>query len=182
MENFIKPIDGYEGLYSIDRDGVVYSHGRNGTRGGICRQWTSASGYPVVYLSKDDKSKTLKVHRLVAKAFIPNPDNKPQVNHKDGNKLNYSIDNLEWCTAQENIRHAHELGLSVHAKGYKAKDSRLTQGQRMQVVVMYAIEQLGQNDIASRFNVSQATISLVIREYLRNHLIDAGLAIDAATV
>jgi subtilase family serine protease len=52
---------------------------------------------------------TLKVHKLVANAFIPNPDNKPQINHKDGNKANNHISNLEWCTQLENNRHAHQL-------------------------------------------------------------------------
>lgn len=74
-------------------------------------------GYKAVYIM----SKTLMVHRLVAKHFIPNPDNKPFVNHIDGNKLNNDVSNLEWCTCAENNAHARATGLHVQAKGYTPK-------------------------------------------------------------
>ena|SRR5690606_8810180 len=80
-------------------------------------------GYAYVHLSSGDfPSKRFKecVHRLVAKTFIANPENKPQVNHKDGNKLNNNLDNLEWVTPSENIQHAHDTGLISIKKG---KDS-----------------------------------------------------------
>ncbi len=66
----------------------------------------------------DDKSigKTYKIHRLVAKAFIPNPNNLPQVNHKDGNKENNCINNLEWCSNKENMEHSYRIGLRDKAK------------------------------------------------------------------
>ena len=67
--------------------------------------------YLAVDLVIKDKRKMHKIHRLVAMAFIPNPENKPQVNHKDGNKLNNHIDNLEWATAKENQQHAWDTGL-----------------------------------------------------------------------
>ena len=69
----------------------------------------TSKGYLRVPLYKDGKRKWHKVHRLVANAFIPNPDNKPQVNHKDGNKLNNSITNLEWVTDEENKEHYKQI-------------------------------------------------------------------------
>lgn len=68
-------------------------------------------GYPGVKLLLSGGEKYVYIHRAVAEAFIPNPDNKPQVNHKDGNKQNSSVDNLEWCTAKENMHHAIITGL-----------------------------------------------------------------------
>jgi hypothetical protein len=68
-------------------------------------------GYPVCSLVKDGKVHLATLHRLVAKAFIPNPYNLPQINHIDGNKANCSISNLEWCTPRHNMLHARETGL-----------------------------------------------------------------------
>jgi len=73
----------------------------------------NARGYPSVYLRRDGKPVMKSVHRLLAIAFIPNPDNLPQVNHMDGNKCNNSLDNLEWCTAAHNMQHAYRTGLAV---------------------------------------------------------------------
>ena len=70
-----------------------------------------ARGYPVVSFKKDGRSYLRTVHILMARTFISNPLNKPQVNHIDGNKLNYSLSNLEWCTARENVIHARRNGL-----------------------------------------------------------------------
>lgn len=66
-------------------------------------------GYCRVGLHDNNKFKLCVVHRLVAKAFIPNPDNKPQINHKDGNPSNNAVDNLEWCTSKENVRHSFDV-------------------------------------------------------------------------
>ena len=78
-------------------------------------------GYLCVDLYKNGKRSTKKVHRLVADAFIPNPKRKPCVNHKDGNKLNNSFDNLEWVTSKENCRHAWKNGLATPSYGMKGK-------------------------------------------------------------
>lgn len=73
------------------------------------------------YYSVVVRKKTHMLHRLVAQAFVPNPDNKPIVNHKDGNKLNNHYSNLEWCTIAENNAHARATGLHIQAKGHKIK-------------------------------------------------------------
>ena len=74
-------------------------------------------GYLTVRLSKKGKDSTIYVHRLLGFAFIPNPDAKPMINHKDGNKLNNSISNLEWVTHAENMKHAYLIGLVINLPG-----------------------------------------------------------------
>lgn len=92
-----KLIEGCPG-YAITSDGQVWSFKTNK----YLKQKIDRYGYPCVSLSINNKNKTMTVHRLVAEAFIPNPDNKPTVNHKDENKLNNSVNNLEWMTVAEN--------------------------------------------------------------------------------
>lgn len=75
------------------------------------------------------KNICFKVHRLVAEAFIPNPGRKPEVNHKDGNKANNRIENLEWCTNKENISHAIDYGLIVGKRGIDNCNAKLTMEQ-----------------------------------------------------
>lgn len=89
-----KPIKGYEGLYYITESGEVYSSIQNKW----LKQTINPNGYPMVGLQGEKKL----VHRLVAEAFIPNPNNLPQVNHKDENKKNSHVNNLEWCTSKYN--------------------------------------------------------------------------------
>jgi hypothetical protein len=110
-----KDINGYEGYYQISNQGNVRSvdrfdgvHDRKGT---IIKPNLKQNGYLQVGLRMHSKRKWIGVHRLVAIHFIENPDNKPQVNHIDGNKQNNTINNLEWVTAKENQNHATKLGL-----------------------------------------------------------------------
>ena len=100
MEEIWKDIEGYEGLYQVSNLGRVKSLRRNI----ILRQGITRNGYEIVNLYKN-KSKYFLIHRLVANVFIPNPNNYPIVNHKDENKLNNCVDNLEWCTQKYNINY-----------------------------------------------------------------------------
>jgi len=99
-----KDIKGYEGFYQVSNLGKIKSLPRNNTikQSKILKNGYSRKGYCIVNLSKNNKVKSYRVHRLVAQAFIPNPNNYPDVNHKDENKLNNSVDNLEWCDSQYN--------------------------------------------------------------------------------
>ena len=112
-----KPIIGYEGKYEISDDGIVYSlarKSRNGKHIGdrILKGGEYPNGYRYVILTDDNRNETRCMnHRLVAEAFIPNPKKLPFVNHIDGDKKNNHVDNLEWCTHLENVRHAIRTGL-----------------------------------------------------------------------
>ena len=98
-----KDIEGYKGLYQVSNKGRVKR--LLGTSERILRPVIKSSGYLKVVLCKNGRVKQFQLHRLVANAFIPNLDNKPQVNHLDENKLNNCVYNLEWATAKENINH-----------------------------------------------------------------------------
>jgi Mn-dependent DtxR family transcriptional regulator len=114
-----RPVLGYEGLYEVSNYGEVKSLTRKRSCGKgfyyqeerILKQTFTTTGYKKVELSKDGKRKSLKVHRLVAIAFIPNPFNKEEVNHIDGDKINNNVNNLEWVTSSENSIHAIKTGL-----------------------------------------------------------------------
>ena len=100
MDEIWCDIEGYEGLYQISNKGHVKSLKCGKER--ILKPGWNAGGYLKVHLFKNAAAQDRLVHRLVAEAFIPNPENKPQVNHKDENKLNNCVNNLEWSTAKEN--------------------------------------------------------------------------------
>ena len=113
-----RAVSGYEGLYEVSSGGKVrrisgWGNKNNGWRQatGLVKLETHKSGYMRIKLSKNGIRTRYLVHRLVALAFIENPDEKPYVNHKDGNKANNSVDNLEWCTSRENQVHAFATGL-----------------------------------------------------------------------
>lgn len=114
------PIPNYEGLYEVSNFGTVRSLTRTVKIGPNFRTIESQvlkpmfnRGYYQIIVCKNSKHKTLKPHRLVAQLFIPNPQNKPEVNHRDANKLNNRVDNLEWNTSQENSLHSVKLGLRI---------------------------------------------------------------------
>lgn len=103
-----KDIEGYEGKYQISNLGRVKSL-QNKNSHKLLKICTDTSQYSYVCLSLHGKVKNHRVHRLVAKAFIPNPENKPQVNHKDEDKTNNCVGNLEWVTAKENCNHGTRI-------------------------------------------------------------------------
>lgn len=111
MKEIWKEIKGYEDKYLISNLGNVKSLNYNNTKFEKERLLDDKNGYKRVALLKNSKGKKFFVHRLVAEAFIPNPNNYPIVNHKDGNPSNNNIDNLEWCTIKYNTHHALETGL-----------------------------------------------------------------------
>lgn len=104
-----RDVVGYEGLYEVSNKGRVKT--LLGKEGYNLKISLNKSGYYKASLSKAGKATTCLIHVLVAKAFIPNVKGKPTVNHKDGNRVNNNVENLEWATYSENLQHAYETGL-----------------------------------------------------------------------
>lgn len=107
-----KEIPGYEGLYEVSNQGNV----RNVRRNTLLRLSKTNNGYKRVFLCKNGIKTGFQVHRLVAQSFIPNPLNLPQVNHKDEDKTNNNVDNLEWCSAKYNINFGTARIRSINTK------------------------------------------------------------------
>lgn len=117
MDEIFRDIEGYEGLYQISNFGRVKSLERTADNGycirtvpeRILKQTKNGFGYFFVGLHKGGKVKNVFVHRLVASAFIPNPQGLPQVNHKDECKTNNTVENLEWCDIQYNCNYGTRI-------------------------------------------------------------------------
>lgn len=105
----MKPLKGFENLYTIEEDGTIY----NSKTGHIIKARPDKDGYLRVSLWNGDKQFTRFVHRLLAETFIPNPQNLPLINHKDENKTNNSLSNLEWCTHWYNITYSRDKDLAL---------------------------------------------------------------------
>lgn len=162
-----KDIQGYEGYYQVSNLGRVKSVSRTRLgnkksvisvpekilKGGITR------GYRTVILCIDSKIKSFSIHRIVANAFIDNPYNKSQVNHIDGIKLNNTVDNLEWTTAQENTQHAWDNGLSRSVKGSDHPFSKLSMYEVIELRKIINSVIYSQRTIANVYNIDQAIIS-----------------------
>lgn len=123
-----------------------------------CGKW----GYLYTTLSLNKVRKTLKIHRMVATTFIDNPENKPQVNHIDGDKSNNNISNLEWCTAKENVNHAYYKGLRKGIKGERSHLSKLTKKQVAEIREIYSKKQLSQEKIGKKYNIAQTQVSRIV--------------------
>lgn len=132
-KEYWKPVVGYEELYQVSNWGRVKSLPRNGTvkYARILKPGTNRYGYLYVNLCKDGKVKTFTVHRLVAEAFLPNPDNLPCINHKDECKTNNNVDNLEWCTYEYNINYG--------TRTERMSKSKIN-GKRSKTVLQYTLD------------------------------------------
>lgn len=161
-----KAIPDFEGLYEASSLGRIRSldrmvTGKNGVTkrfsGRVIAEVPMNAGYVTVALSKDGNPVRYLVHRLVAFTFIPNPDERPEVNHKNGVKSDNRIDNLEWMGRGANIDHAVETGL-IRNKGELNPAAKLTGAQVMQIKELsrYCLHP---NELARAFNVKPGTIT-----------------------
>lgn len=134
--------------------------------GKIRKQKLNKDNYLEINLSMGSRHNIVhrQVHRLVAEAFIPNPENKPQVNHKDGDKTNNNVSNLEWVTPSENQLHARKSGLKPDDTGTNSPNSNLTANQIQYCRTMYKPRDktYGCIALAKRFNISKSTMSYIL--------------------
>lgn len=172
MEEFWKPCPDYEQYYEVSTLGrirtrrvFIPNESLFGDVGGyfkkqsIKTQTVNRDGYMTTKLCKDGKCLRRTVHRMVAKAFLENPDNLSQVNHIDGDKTNNQVDNLEWISPSGNIIHAYATGLmnTEHLKGEKNNKAKLTADDVRKIKKMFS-RGAEVKDIADAYGVSRTTI------------------------
>lgn len=165
-----RDISGFEGRYQISTFGqvkrLVYTvihlkHHQRFVPEHILVQSKDRRGYPRITISdKNGKLKTLRIHRLVALTFIPNPKKLREVNHKDGNKLNAYIFNFEWCTSKQNTQHAFRTGIKKFKKGIDRVNCKF---EKIHILAIRDALKAGftQRKIGKYFNVSQTPIRMI---------------------
>lgn len=164
-----RDIEGFEGFYQVSNIGRVRRlldrHQNSLDRNIILKPQTDRNGYKTVYLSKNNNRKIIHIHRLVAIGFLPNPDNKRCVNHKDGNKANNRVENLEWCTYSENTIHALENRLKIPERGEDVHNAALTNEQADAIRKEYIFRSKEHNlfTLAQKYGVSPSTIHLIVK-------------------
>ena len=153
--------------YAVSTEGDVMSWPRPHGKGGALRWSLNTSGYRTVTLVANGKSYTKRVHRLVAEAFLEVCPGRPVVNHKNGDKQANRVDNLEWCTAYENERHATLTGLK--AKGDRHGSVKLQDVEVCEIRRLSKAE-IPRTTIARRFGVSLSHIGRIIRREGWSHV------------
>lgn len=179
MQEIWKDVPGYEGQYQVSNTGRVRSLDRikpDGIfqHGTIRKTYLDACGYELVALRKNNKPKNWSVHRLVATAFIPNPDNLPQVNHKDEIRNHNTVDNLEWCTIEYNQRYGHRRQRSSESStGEKNARAILTEKEVIEVRKTYipGDKEYGVSALAKKYGVKYVTITKIIGGKTWKHLL-----------
>lgn len=152
-----KAIKGYEGLYSVDSKGNVYSLVTNQSRRKRILKPCYKNGYLAINLYKDKRCKHFYIHRLVAESFLENENGYKEVNHIDCDKTNNSIENLEWCDRKRNLKHSYENGLK--RQGELHGMSKLKNNEVEEIRRQFGIKT--QKELAIEFNISQSTISAI---------------------
>jgi NUMOD4 motif-containing protein/HNH endonuclease len=168
-----KPVVGYETLYAASSDGDIkrIKGGYGATIGRILKAKIDKQGYQQVTLYNDDhEPRCFKVCRLIAKAFIPNPENKPTVNHKDGNKRNDRVSNLEWATSSEQGLHAYRLGLSTPTRGEANGTSIATNEIVLELRRRHRTENISYKELAREYGLSHYTIGDIVRGDTWKHI------------
>ena len=165
-----KKIKGLNGNYSVSNHGRIMAHAKETVRGGhvmrlkerIMKTPPNNWGYCYVLPTISyKKTKTLRVHRLVAEAFLPNPNNYPYVNHVDGIKTNNHADNLEWCDQKHNLNHAMKLTGGWQKRGQESGKTKLTNKQVLKMCEMF--ESHTDKELSAVFKVTPSNVNCIRR-------------------
>lgn len=163
-----KKISGYKN-YWVSSTGRVYTSDYNHTgKPRLIKAFVNHMGYVACNLMQDGIRKRKLVHRLVALAFIPNAKNLPTVNHKDGNKENNHIHNLEWMTPEDNLKHAHKTGLIKQACGEAHYKTKIPTKDVLDIKYMLSKGIQGRL-IAKSYNIDERTVSAIKTGRTRKH-------------
>lgn len=157
-----KPIAGFEKYYEITDDGKVFRLGSNRPR----KPQKTHKGYLKVFLYKPSGAKAFFVHRLVAKAFLPMRRGRIMINHKDGDKTNNHVNNLEWCSVAENNAHAKAHGLYRPNRGSKHGMSHLSDEDVREL----REKKMRVKDLAAKFGIHRTTVRRIINRELWTHI------------
>lgn len=140
-------------------------------RQGLIKQAVSGGYYKSVYFDDNGKYNSINSHRIICLAFYPNDNYKQlEVNHIDGNKLNNNIENLEWCTRQENIKHSIDNKLQKVFKGEEIGNSKLKEWQVLEIRAKFKPRVYGRKKLALEYNISEATIKEVVNRHTWKHI------------
>jgi predicted XRE-type DNA-binding protein len=131
---------------------------------------TNINRYARVVIYNNGLAKNIAVHRMVAELFLENPENKPQVNHIDGDKLNNHVSNLEWCTQSENQQHAFDTGLQISKKGEEHHNCKLTEADVLEIKELLESGEVSGPEIASLFDVNQQLVSKINKGHRWSHV------------
>lgn len=168
-----RPVVGYEGLYEVDWLCNVRSLNYHLTgKTQILKTGKDKAGYLMVCLSKEGKTTTLKNHRIGMQAWIPNPENKPCVNHKTHDVSNNNVfTQLEWVTQKENIKDAQEFGsFDNQAKGENNGKAKITEAIVIEIFRLYNVENWTQQRIADHFGIDRANVGYILRRKTWSHV------------
>jgi hypothetical protein len=163
----MKWIPGFEDRYAVSANGEIWSY-----VGHIPRKLKPdlVKGYHRVTLFDSNKRTRMPVHRIVALTYILNPENRPQVNHIDGNKINNAAINLEWMTSKENCAHALEEGLYKTAVGEQYNRSDLTDMEVLQIRSVWEENAHTQKELANMFSTTRSNINNIVNRYTWKHI------------